>query len=67
MLRFRRSEKELAKRLSYDELRRKYDQSERALDRAARRGDFKAMNKAMKLHHGYEYALLWQKAGAKKK
>ena len=40
----------------------KYYDSELKLDKAARRGDLKAVDRAMKEHHNYEYALLCKKA-----
>ena len=39
-----------------------YERSEQKLDTAARRGDLKAVDRAMKEHHDYEYALLCKKA-----
>ena len=39
-----------------------YERSEQKLDNAARRGDLKAVDRAMKEHHTYEYALLCKKA-----
>lgn len=40
----------------------KYYDSELKLDKAARHGDLKAVDRAMKEHHDYEYALLCKKA-----
>lgn len=62
MIRFSRKEKALARSVPYAELQRKYERSEKMLDIAARRGDLKAVSRAMKEHHTYEYAILCKKS-----
>ena len=62
MIRFSRKEKALARSVPYAELQRKYERSEKMLDIAARRGDLKAVDRAMKEHHTYEYAILCKKS-----
>ena len=62
MIRFTRKQKELAYTTSAARLQSMYEHSERKLDNAARRGDLKAVDRAMKEHHTYEYALLCKKA-----
>lgn len=62
MICFTKKEKALARSVPYAELQRKYERSEQMLDRAARRGDLKAVGRAMKEHHTYEYAILCKKA-----
>ena len=62
MIRFSRKQKELARSVPYAELRKRYEYSERKLDNAARRGDLKAVDRAMKEHRNYEYALLCKKS-----
>ena len=62
MIRFSRKEKALARSVPYAELQRKYERSEKMLDNAARRGDLKAVDRAMKEHHTYEYAILCKKS-----
>lgn len=62
MIRFTRKEKALARSVPFAELQRHYERSERLLDNAARRGDLKAVDRAMKEHHTYEYALLCKKS-----
>lgn len=62
MIRFTRKQKELARTTSAVKLRDMYERSERKLDMAARRGDLKAVDRAMKEHRIYEYALLYKKS-----
>lgn len=62
MIRFTRKQKELARITSAARLQTMYERSEQKLDNAARRGDLKAVDRAMKEHHTYEYALLCKKA-----
>ncbi len=62
MIRFSRKEKALAQSVPYSELQKRYEHSEKALDYAARRGDLKAVDRAMKEHRTYEYALLCKKS-----
>ena len=62
MIRFTRKQKELARTTSAARLQTMYERSEQKLDNAARRGDLKAVDRAMKEHHTYEYALLCKKA-----
>ena len=62
MIRFTRKQKELARTASAARLQSMYEYSEHKLDDAARRGDLKAVDRAMKEHRDYEYALLCKKA-----
>lgn len=62
MIRFTRKQKELARTTSAARLQSMYEHSEQKLDNAARRGDLKAVDRAMKEHRNYEYALLCKKA-----
>ena len=62
MIRFTRKQKELARTTSALRLQSMYEHSEQKLDNAARRGDLKAVDRAMKEHRDYEYALLCKKA-----
>lgn len=55
-------------RSSFDTLNSRYEASEKRLERAARKGDRKALNRAMDVHHDLEYAILYKHvANAKKK
>lgn len=65
MIRFSRKQKELARTVPYAELQKRYERSEQKLDNAARRGDLKAVDRAMKEHRNYEYALLCKKSKKK--
>ena len=62
MIRFTRKQKELARTIPTTRLQSMYERSERKLDHAARRGDLKAVDRAMKEHRNYEYALLCKKS-----
>lgn len=62
MIRFSRKEKALARSMPYSALQMRYERSEEMLDKAARRGDLKAVDRAMKEHHTYEYAILCKKS-----
>lgn len=62
MIRFSRKQKELARTASAAKLQSMYERSEQKLDNAARRGDLKAVDRAMKEHRNYEYALLCKKS-----
>lgn len=62
MIQFTRKQKELARTVSATKLQSLYERSESKLDAAARRGDLKAVDRAMKEHRNYEYALLCKKA-----
>ena len=62
MMRFSRKQKELARTTSAAKLQSMYERSEQKLDNAARRGDLKAVDRAMKEHRNYEYALLCKKS-----
>lgn len=62
MIWFTRKQKKLARTTSAARLQSMYERSEQKLDIAARRGDLKAVDRAMKEHHDYEYALLCKKA-----
>lgn len=62
MIRFTRKQKQFARTTSAAKLQDMYEHSERKLDYAARRGDLKAVDRAMKEHRDYEYALLCKKS-----
>ena len=62
MIRFSRKQKELARTTSAAKLQSMYERSEQKLDNAARRGDLRAVDRAMKEHRNYEYALLCKKS-----
>ena len=62
MIWFTRKQKQLARTTSAAKLQTMYERSEQKLDNAARRGDLKAVDRAMKEHRDYEYALLCKKA-----
>ena len=62
MIWFTRKQKKPARTTSAAKLQDMYERSEQKLDTAARRGDLKAVDRAMKEHHDYEYALLCKKA-----
>ena len=62
MIRISRKQKELARTTSAAKLQSMYERSEQKLDNAARRGDLKAVDRAMKEHRNYEYALLCKKS-----
>ena len=59
---FSKTERQLARNFTDSNLKRNYERTERKLEAAAKRGDFKGMDKAMKEHHKYEYAMLYKKA-----
>lgn len=59
MIIFTKEHKKLSK-YSVQTLKDKYADSEIELKRAAIRNDMKAMNRAMKNHQKYEYALLYK-------
>lgn len=60
MIRFTKEHKQLSK-YPWTTLKNNYSDSERALNEAAIYNNIKAMNKAMKVHQKYEYALLYKK------
>ena len=62
MIRFSRKQKELARSVPDAELQKRYEHSEQKLDNATRRGDLRAVDRAMKEHRNYEYALLCKKS-----
>ncbi|MGM9971049.1 MAG: hypothetical protein ACI35W_01405 [Anaeroplasmataceae bacterium] len=64
---FKKEEKDLAKRCSQEYLNKKYEQTERKLVSAANTGNLSNVKKAMKEHHKYEYALLFQQYNSNKK
>ena len=59
---FSKTERQLARNSTDRKLKQNYERTERRLEAAAKRGDFKGMEKAMKQHHKYEYAMLLRKA-----
>ncbi len=56
---FKKREKELS-RQPKEELRARYERTEKALQAATRTGDLQAVKAAMKAHHEAEYALLYK-------
>ena len=62
MIWFTRKQKKLARTTSAARLQSMYERSEQNLDTAARCGDLKAVDRAMKEHRDYEYALLCKKS-----
>lgn len=61
-MKFTLKQKRLAYTTSKYRLKQLYERSEARLDKAAKRGDFKGLNRAMKQHQTYEYAMLYKKA-----
>lgn len=61
-MKFTIRQKRLAFSTSNYKLKQLYERSEAKLDRAARRGDFKGIDREMKQHQTYEYAMLYKKA-----
>lgn len=57
---FTGEQKKMAKKCSFYDLRRGYENADLALERASYSGDKKALNKAMAEHRKYEYALLYR-------
>ncbi len=57
---FSPEEKLLAKKLPAQEIKRRYERSERELRRAAQSGSIKRVEKVMKTHRKWEYAGLYQ-------
>lgn len=57
---FTKKHKTMAKKCSFQELMAGYDNSEISLERASFNGSTKQLNKAMKEHRDYEYALLYR-------
>ena len=62
MIWFTRKQKKMARNNTISYLSSKYYDSELKLDKAARRGDLKAVDREMKEHRDYEYALLCKKS-----
>lgn len=59
---FKKREKELSRRPK-EELRARYERTEKALQAATQTGDLQAVKAAMKAHHEAEYALLYKDFG----
>lgn len=57
---FSNQEKLVAAKTPRQVLKEKYERSERRLDAACKTGSIREIKKAMKTHHTYEYALLYQ-------
>ncbi len=57
---FTSKQKRMAKKCSLNQLRQGYEQADLRLERASYSGDAKELNKAMKEHRQYEYALLYR-------
>lgn len=64
---FKPSEKNLAKNHSKSYLQDKYHVSENKLKQACKTGDIQKVKDAMKVHHKYEYALLYKEYYQSKK
>ncbi len=60
-MKFTVKQKRLARTASSSQLKKLYERSEAKLNNAARRGDFKGIDRAMKQHQTYEYAMLYKK------
>ena len=54
-------------RSSLSSLNKRYEDSEKRLERAARKGDRNALNHAMSVHHDLEYAILYKHVANSKK
>ena len=54
-------------RSSLSSLNKRYEDSEKRLERAARKGDRNALDKAMAIHHDLEYAILYKHVANSKK
>ena len=54
-------------RSSLSSLNKRYEVSEKRLERAARKGDRNSLNKAMAIHHDLEYAILYKHVANSKK
>ena len=52
---------------SLSSLNKRYEDSEKRLERAARKGDRNALDKAMSAHHDLEYAILYKHVANSKK
>ena len=59
---YSRKQKQLARNCNSGDLRKAYEQSEKQLDILARKGSIKELNRGMKLHQNFEYALLYQQS-----
>ncbi|MGN0819029.1 MAG: hypothetical protein ACI4M6_01355 [Christensenellaceae bacterium] len=57
---FSNEEKKIAKTTPDFVLKNKYEESEKLLKKACKTGKIKNIKRAMKEHHKYEYALLYQ-------
>lgn len=57
---FSAEEKRLAKTTSRSELKAKYEQTEKGLQKACKTGNISNVKRAMAKHHTYEYAMLYQ-------
>ncbi len=57
---FTGKQKKMAKKCSFYELQRGYDNADLALERASYSGNQKELKNAMKEHRKYEYALLYR-------
>ena len=54
-------------RSSLSSLNKRYEESEKRLASAARKGDRNALNQAMSVHHDLEYAILYKHVANSKK
>ena len=57
---FTNTQKRMARKCSFYELKRGYDNADLRLERASYSGNPKELKKAMKEHQKYEYALLYR-------
>lgn len=57
---FTGEQKKMAKKFSFYELQRGYENADLALERASYSGNQKELKNAMKEHRKYEYALLYR-------
>ena len=64
---FTSKQKRMARKCSFYELKRGYDNADFALERASYSGNQKELKKAMKEHQKYEYALLYRNTPEYKK
>lgn len=61
-MKFTVKQRKLACTASTSKLKKLYERSEAKLNYAASRGDFKGIDRAMKQHQTYEYAMLYKQA-----
>lgn len=64
---FTSKQKRMARKCSFGELQQGYEQADLRLERASYSGDVKELDKAMKEHQKFEYALLYRNTPEYKK